>query len=169
MNPAAPGPVDNVFAALVQGVPILIVQILVCVVLLAIGIAIYVSLTPFREHELVGRGNTAAGIALGGAILALALPLAAMLATSTALAGHRRVGRGRIDPAIADIGRGDAGDAQSRRPDQGGQYRRGDRAGRRTARRRVAQRGGDGTYLTLTPLKLTPDKETLRCWRSCET
>ena len=85
MNPAAPGPVDSVFAALVQGVPILIVQILVCVVLLAIGIAIYVSLTPFREHELVGRGNTAAGIALGGAILALALPLAAMLATSTAL------------------------------------------------------------------------------------
>ncbi len=85
MNPAAPGPVDNVFAALVQGVPILILQILVCVVLLVIGIAIYVSLTPFREHELVARGNTAAGIALGGAILALALPLAAMLATSTAL------------------------------------------------------------------------------------
>jgi len=60
----------------------LIVQVVACAVLLAIGVAIYIRLTPFREREMVAGGNAAAGTMLAGAILALAIPLAAMLATS---------------------------------------------------------------------------------------
>jgi putative membrane protein len=54
-------------------------------VLLAIGVAIYVAVTPFRERAMVASGNPAAGTTLAGAILALAIPLAAMLATSSTL------------------------------------------------------------------------------------
>jgi putative membrane protein len=63
----------------------LILQVVACAVLLAIGVAIYIRLTPFREREMVAGGNAAAGTMLGGAILALAIPLAAMLATSGTL------------------------------------------------------------------------------------
>lgn len=82
MNPASPGSLAAILAALGHGLPMLIVQILACAALLAIGVAIYVRLTPFREHEMVESGNPAAGTMLAGAILALAIPLAAMLATS---------------------------------------------------------------------------------------
>jgi putative membrane protein len=40
------------------------------------------ALTPFREAKLIRAGNPAAGIVLAGAIVALAIPLAATLATS---------------------------------------------------------------------------------------
>ena len=63
----------------------LIQQVVTCGVLLAIGVAIYIRLTPFRERELVADGNPAAGTVLAGAILALSIPLAAMLATSVTL------------------------------------------------------------------------------------
>jgi putative membrane protein len=85
MNPPAPGLLASVFAALGHGLPILIAQVVACAVLLAVGVMIYVKLTPFRERELVAGGNAAAGTVLAGAILALAIPLAAMLATSGAL------------------------------------------------------------------------------------
>ena len=82
---AAPGSVSAVLDALGHGLPMLIGQVVACAVLLAIGVTIYVALTPFREREMVARGNAAAGTVLAGAILALAIPLAAMLATSDTL------------------------------------------------------------------------------------
>jgi len=85
MNPPPPGSLAAVLAALGHGLPMLIVQVVACAGLLAIGVAIYVRLTPFRERELVAGGNAAAGTVLAGAILALAIPLAAMLATSGTL------------------------------------------------------------------------------------
>jgi putative membrane protein len=86
MNAApSPGSLQAVIAALGHGLPLLIAQVLTCVVLLAIGVAIYVRLTPFREREMVAEGNPAAGTVLASAILALAIPLAAMLATSSTL------------------------------------------------------------------------------------
>ncbi|MGC2200725.1 MAG: DUF350 domain-containing protein [Stellaceae bacterium] len=63
----------------------LIVQVVACAVLLAIGVMIYIRLTPFHEREMVVDGNAAAGTMLAGAIVALAIPLAAMLATSSTL------------------------------------------------------------------------------------
>ena len=85
MNPPPPGSLAAVLAALGHGLPMLIIQVVACAGLLAIGVTIYVGLTPFRERELVAGGNAAAGTVLAGAILALAIPLAAMLATSGTL------------------------------------------------------------------------------------
>ena len=82
MMDAAPGTFAAILDALGSGLPKLIVQFVTCAVLLAIGVAIYVKVTPFREREMVEHGNAAAGTMLAGAILALAIPLAAMLATS---------------------------------------------------------------------------------------
>ena len=82
---AAPGSFAAILDALGSGLPKLIIQFITCVALLAIGVIIYVRLTPFREREMVRRGNAAAGTMLAGAILALAIPLAAMLATSGTL------------------------------------------------------------------------------------
>ena len=79
---AAPGTFAAILDALGSGLPKLIIQFITCAVLLAIGVAIYVRVTPFREREMVEHGNAAAGTMLAGAILALAIPLAAMLATS---------------------------------------------------------------------------------------
>jgi putative membrane protein len=85
MNPPQPGSLAAILGALGHGLPMLIVQVVACAVLLAIGVAIYIRLTPFREREMVAGGNAAAGTMLAGAILALAIPLAAMLATSGTL------------------------------------------------------------------------------------
>ena len=82
---AAPGSLAAVLDALGSGLPRLIVQVVACAMLLAVGVAIYVRLTPFHEREMVAHGNAAAGTMLAGAILALAIPLAAMLATSGTL------------------------------------------------------------------------------------
>jgi putative membrane protein len=40
------------------------------------------AVTPFHERELVRNGNPAAATVLGGALVALAIPLAALLATT---------------------------------------------------------------------------------------
>src|SRR5215469_2211510 len=85
MQTDAPGSAAAILNALGHGLPMLVVQVVACAVLLAIGVTIYVRLTPFREREMVAHGNAAAGTVLAGAILALAIPLAAMLATSGTL------------------------------------------------------------------------------------
>ena len=85
MQTDAPGSAAAILNALGRGLPMLVVQVVACAVLLAIGVTIYVRLTPFREREMVAHGNAAAGTMLAGAILALAIPLAAMLATSGTL------------------------------------------------------------------------------------
>ena len=54
-------------------------------VLLVVGMLVYMAVTPFHERELVRRGNAAAATVLGGALVALAIPLAALLATTGAL------------------------------------------------------------------------------------
>jgi putative membrane protein len=85
MMDAAPGSFAAILDALGSGLPKLIIQFITCAVLLAIGVIIYTRLTPFREREMVVHGNAAAGTMLAGAILALAIPLASMLATSGTL------------------------------------------------------------------------------------
>jgi putative membrane protein len=85
MNPPQPGSLAAILDALGHGLPMLIAQVVACAVLLAIGVAIYIKLTPFHEGEMVAGGNAAAGTMLAGAIVALAIPLAAMLATSGTL------------------------------------------------------------------------------------
>ena len=158
MNSPPPGSFSAILDALGHGLPMLIVQVVACAVLLAIGVAIYVAVTPFRERAMVASGNPAAGTMLAGAILALAIPLAAMLATSSTLVDITGLGRGRADLATADARYCRAGHAQSSRHDRGRQCRRGDHIGWRTNRRRPAQRGGNGAKLNL--------EEESTCWPS---
>jgi len=85
MNSEPAGSVTMVLDALGQGLPLLLTQFLLTLVLLGVGVAVYMTTTPFRERELVRQGNTAAATLLGGTVIALAVPLAALLATSARL------------------------------------------------------------------------------------
>jgi putative membrane protein len=73
---------DSVVATLQQGLPVLAGQFAVTLALLGIGIACYMLLTPFDERRLMREGNVAAGIVIAGTLVALAMPLAATLASS---------------------------------------------------------------------------------------
>lgn len=72
----------SILATLLQGLPVLIVQLAATLVLLGIGMACYMAITPFNEWRLMREGNVAAGVVIAGTLVALALPLAATLATS---------------------------------------------------------------------------------------
>jgi putative membrane protein len=74
-----------VLSGISQGLPVLLLHFVVTLLLLALGGFCYTRITPFHETELVRGSNIAAGIALSGTIVALAIPLAAMLATSIVL------------------------------------------------------------------------------------
>jgi putative membrane protein len=71
--------------ALGSGLPMLLLQFLLVLALLVAGIFIYMAVTPFHERELIRNGNPAAATVLGGALVAIAIPLAALLATTGAL------------------------------------------------------------------------------------
>lgn len=81
-----PSTFDQILTILGTGLPVLLTQLGATAVLLGIGVAVYQAITPFHERRLIGEGNVAAGVVLAGSILALAIPLAATLATSTVLA-----------------------------------------------------------------------------------
>lgn len=73
---------DVILSTLQEGLPVLVVQFALTLALLIVGVAVYMAITPFHEMRLVRTGNAAGGIVLGGSIVALAIPLAATLATS---------------------------------------------------------------------------------------
>jgi putative membrane protein len=73
---------DVILETLRAGLPLLVLQFAITLALLALGIAVYMAITPFHEARLIREGNAAAGLVLGGALVALAMPLAATLATS---------------------------------------------------------------------------------------
>jgi putative membrane protein len=73
---------ENIAGALGIGLPVLLLQFAISIVLLVVGVAVYTMVTPFRERELLRHGNVAAATVLSGAVVALAIPLAALLATT---------------------------------------------------------------------------------------
>ncbi|PHK93428.1 hypothetical protein CR162_18675 [Pseudoroseomonas rhizosphaerae] len=73
---------DVILGTLQEGLPVLVVQFALTLALLVVGVAVYMAITPFHEMRLVRAGNAAGGIVLAGSIVALAIPLAATLATS---------------------------------------------------------------------------------------
>jgi putative membrane protein len=79
--------VTSFFQTLGAGLWVLVPQLAVTLVLLAIGVAVYLWITRFDERGMVERGNLAGGVTLGGAVLALSIPLAATLATSHSIIG----------------------------------------------------------------------------------
>ena len=72
----------SILTALGTGLPVLLVQLAVTLALLVAGVAVYTRIPPFDERRLVAEGNAAGGLTLAGSIVALAIPLAATLATS---------------------------------------------------------------------------------------
>ncbi|MBP2291574.1 DUF350 domain-containing protein [Azospirillum rugosum] len=75
----------QILQSLESGLPLLVLHFGATLLLFFIGVAIYVAVTPMHERELLADGNKAAGVVLGGTVVALAIPLAATLATSSAL------------------------------------------------------------------------------------
>ena len=57
----------------------------VSLVLLALFIAIYIRVTPYREMALIREGNMAASFSLSGALLGFVIPLAAAVQHSVSL------------------------------------------------------------------------------------
>lgn len=55
------------------------------VVLLALFQFIYTRITPHKEFELIREGNTAASVALAGAVIGFALPVSSVIAHSVSL------------------------------------------------------------------------------------
>jgi putative membrane protein len=82
MQPPPPGVLSAIFDAIGSGLPHLLTQLVASIALLGIGVAIYTALTPFRERALMSSGNVAAGVVFAGAVVALVLPIATILATS---------------------------------------------------------------------------------------
>jgi putative membrane protein len=74
-----------VLNGLSSGLPLLLLHFGATVALFSLGVVAYVALTPFHERRLLASGNPAAGIVLGGTLVAIAIPLAATLATSLVL------------------------------------------------------------------------------------
>ena len=85
MNTASHGSGPAILGALGSGLPMLLLQFFLVLALLVAGIFIYMAVTPFHERELLRNGNPAAATVLGGALVAIAIPLAALLATTGAL------------------------------------------------------------------------------------
>lgn len=69
----------------ITGFPPFIITLAAALVLLALFLAIYVRVTPYREIQLIREGNTAAAISLSGATLGFAIPLAQSAAQSGSL------------------------------------------------------------------------------------
>ncbi|MEM0986422.1 MAG: DUF350 domain-containing protein [Pseudomonadota bacterium] len=73
--------------AFVEGFPGFLLFSFVAGLMLVLAITVYIKLTPWRELALVKDQNGAAGLALAGAIVGLAIPISACLATSVSLFG----------------------------------------------------------------------------------
>jgi putative membrane protein len=71
--------------SVLAGLPVLIIHLAVTTGMFVVGLAIYLWVTPYHEVQLVRRGNVAAAITGSGAMLALAVPLSAMLANSVSV------------------------------------------------------------------------------------
>ena len=77
MSPASDSTGSAILDALGSGLPMLLLQFVLVLALLVAGIFIYMAITPFHERELLRNGNPAAATVLGGALVALAIPLVA--------------------------------------------------------------------------------------------
>jgi putative membrane protein len=76
---------NAVIQSFVSGFPQFALQTGATLLLLVIGTAIYVVLTPHKELREISEGNAAAGLSLAAMVVGLAIPLAAALETATNL------------------------------------------------------------------------------------
>jgi putative membrane protein len=69
--------------AFATGFPITLLHVAVTLLILFLGAAAYVLLTPHKEISLIREGNAAAALSLGGVLVGLAIPLAVAMSAST--------------------------------------------------------------------------------------
>lgn len=70
----------------ITGLPAFGLYFATCGVMIAIFLAFYVRITPYREIALIREGNSAAAASLSGALLGFAIPLARSVTQSANLA-----------------------------------------------------------------------------------
>jgi|SRR5579864_669232 len=73
---------SSAWQSVLAGLPILVVHLALTTGFLLGGVALYVSLAPYRELELIREGNVAGAVVLSGQTLGLVIPLGMMLATA---------------------------------------------------------------------------------------
>lgn len=76
---------DQAVNAFVRGFPDFLLQGGLTLAMLAAGCIVHVLMTPMKEMQLIREGNAAAGVALGGVILGLAIPMGAALGSATSI------------------------------------------------------------------------------------
>lgn len=69
--------------AFATGFPITLFHAAVTVLILFLGAALYILMTPHKEITLIREGNAAAAVSLGGVLVGLSIPLAVSLHAST--------------------------------------------------------------------------------------
>ena len=73
---------EAVIQSFISGFPILMLHSSLTIALLAVGVLIYIKVTPYDDIGLIRDGNIAAAVSLAGAVLGLGLPLAFTMASS---------------------------------------------------------------------------------------
>ena len=76
---------DAVITSLYNGLPIFMFHGGTAILMLIVGAFIYSKITPWNELDLIMQGNTAASVSFSGAILGIAIPLAAALSSSISI------------------------------------------------------------------------------------
>jgi putative membrane protein len=78
--------IETLFQNLLTSLPTFLLQFVVTLVVLVLAVLIYERITPINEVREINRGNRAAALSFGSAVLGLALPLAICLAHSVNVA-----------------------------------------------------------------------------------
>jgi putative membrane protein len=76
---------DAVITSLYNGLPIFMLHGGTAILMLIVGAFIYSKITPWNELDLIMEGNTVAAVSFSGAILGIAIPLAAALSSSISI------------------------------------------------------------------------------------
>lgn len=71
--------------AFASGFPVMVAHLIVTLLLLAAGAAVYVLMTRWKEISLIREGNPAAAIGFAAILVGLAIPLAVSLSVSTSV------------------------------------------------------------------------------------
>lgn len=66
----------------IAGLPDFLAYFAFALAILALSVAVYVRVTPYREFALIREGNVSAAVSLSGALIGLVLPLASAIAHS---------------------------------------------------------------------------------------
>ncbi|HJQ59011.1 MAG TPA: DUF350 domain-containing protein [Vineibacter sp.] len=77
---------EAIFASALRALPVFLLHLGVTLAILALGVLIYMWVTPHQETRLVREGNVAAATSFGSAVVGLALPLAICLSRSVNVA-----------------------------------------------------------------------------------